>query len=321
MRLLKKDVKAGVYGLALGDALGVPFEFQDRDVVKRYDLGRMWEYGTHKQPIGTWSDDTSMVLATLDAMGGNISSLDGVMNNFRKWLENGKYTANGDVFDIGGTTYRAIQRYIAGEELALCGEEDEYSNGNGSLMRMLPVAYYIWLHKGLNIDESSVGMIGMFSSLTHAHAISKECCVYYVYVALYIMAEGAKLGLQRAIKRGIEVVEAYYKEHGGSTVLEARGVHSFKEVFELEEGAIRSTGYVVDSLEASLWCLYHSTGFKSAVCEAVSLGSDTDTVGAITGSLAGLYYGWDNLPMDWMMELKNKRLIDRICERFYEQHK
>lgn len=321
MRLLEKDIKAGVYGLALGDAVGVPFEFRAREVVRKYDLSRMWEYGTHNQPMGTWSDDTSMVLATIDAMSGNIGSMAKIMDNFVDWLERGKYTANGNVFDVGGTTCRAIRRYAIGEDIALCGEDEESSNGNGSLMRMLPVAYYIWLHKGLNIDESTIGMIGMYSSLTHAHALSKECCVYYVYVALYIMAEGAKIGLQKAIKRGIEAVEDYYRAHNGSTVLEECELSSLKEVLRLEEGAIISTGYVVASLKASLWSLYHSTGFKSAVCTAVSLGGDTDTIGAITGSLAGLYYGYDKLPVDWLAELRNKALIEEICDRFFERYK
>lgn len=321
MRLSKDTILAGVFGLAMGDALGVPFEFKSRKVVSCYDLSGMWEYGTHNQPIGTWSDDTSMVLATLDAMSSNVFSVGRVMDNYRAWLEKGKYTANGNVFDVGGTTCRAIERYIMGEDPDLCGEKDIYSNGNGSLMRMLPVAYYIWLHKGLKIDEASVDMISRFSSLTHAHSISIECCVYYVYVALYIMAEGKELGLKNAIEHGILAVEQYYKNHGGSVVLLERGTHSLTELFKREREDILSTGYVVDSLEASLWSLYHSTKFKEAVEEAVSLGGDTDTTGAITGSLAGMYYGWNNLSVRWMGDLKNKKLIYSVCNRFYEKYK
>lgn len=321
MRLNKEDILAGVFGLALGDAVGVPFEFQKREFVKSYNLNKMWGYGTHNQPVGTWSDDTSLVLATLDAMSCNIGSFERVMDNFKSWLRSGKYTALGHRFDVGGTTALAIERYCAGVDLALCGEDHEYSNGNGSLMRMLPVAYYMWLHRGLKIDESTVGMIGMYSSLTHAHEISKECCVYYVYVALYLMAEGANLGLQTAIKKAIDAVEAYYKAHGGSSVLKARGIYSLKDVLGLDEGDIRSTGYVIDSLEASLWCMYHSTGVKNAVCKAVGLGGDTDTIGAITGSLAGLYYGWADIPSNWLEKLKSKPIILDICNRFFEKYR
>lgn len=321
MRLEKDKLLAGVLGLALGDAVGVPFEFQKRDIVKSYNLNTMYGYGTHNQPVGTWSDDTSLVLATLDAMCCNAGTFGRVMDNFKAWLVHGKYTALGHRFDVGGTTARAIVRYCNGVDLALCGEDEEYSNGNGSLMRMLPVAYYLWLHRGLDICQNSVGIINMFSSLTHAHEISKECCVYYVYVALYLMAEGEKLGHQTAIKKAIDAVEAYYKAHGGSAVLKERGIHSLKEVLEVGEEDIRSTGYVIDSLEASLWCMYHSTGFKNAVCKAVRLGGDTDTIGAITGSLAGLYYGGDNFPKNWIDKLKGKPLILGICNRFYEQYK
>lgn len=321
MMLNKDTILSGVLGLALGDAVGVPFEFKGRSTIKDYDLSRMWGRGTHNQPVGTWSDDTSMVLATLDALNSNVGSIGSIMDNFSRWLNSGKYTANGDVFDVGGTTYRAIKRYDTGEALALCGEDDEYSNGNGSLMRMLPVAYYIWLRRGLKIDENTVKMIGMYSSLTHAHELSKECCVYYVYVALHIIAEGGNIGLQRAVMRGIRSVENYYKHRGGSAVLNARGVDSLSDILHLDEDAIRSTGYVVDSLEASLWSLYRSTDFKSAVCNAVSLGGDTDTIGAITGSLAGLYYGLNNLPKDWMRKLRNKELICGICEKFFEKYR
>lgn len=321
MRLNKEDILAGVCGLALGDAVGVPFEFQKRENVKRYDLSKMWGNGTHNQPVGTWSDDTSLVLATLDAMSCNVGSFGRVMDNFREWLEKGKYTANGRVFDVGGTTARAIERYRTGEDLALCGEDYEYSNGNGSLMRMLPVAFYMWFRRGLTIDESTVGMIGMYSSLTHAHELSKECCVYYVYVALHIIAEGNTVGLQRAVENGIKAVERYYQNHGGSLVLREICLGSLSVALLQKEKDIRSTGYVVDSLEASLWSLYHSTNFKSAVCRAVSLGGDTDTIGAITGSLAGLYYGWDKLPKGWMYDLQNKSLIYDICDRFFERYK
>lgn len=321
-RLFKESVLAGVYGLALGDAVGVPFEFMTRDKVRKYDLSRMYEYGSHNQPMGTFSDDTSMVLATLDAMGDNIGCIGGVMDNFKEWLNNGIYTANGDVFDVGGTTLRSIQRYSNGEDLALCGECDEYSNGNGSLMRMLPMVYYIWVHRGLIIDEGDVNIINMFSSLTHAHDLSKMCCVYYVYVALYILAESSKLGIQKAIENGIEAVENYYTTQGTpNIVLDVAELSSLKDMFKVDERDIKSSGYVVDSLEASLWCLYHSKGYKNAVCSAVSLGEDTDTIGAITGSLAGLYYGLDNLPVDWMAELRNKALIDSVCNRFFERYK
>jgi len=321
MRIYKNEILGGVCGLALGDALGVPFEFMQREQVKKYDLSRMYEYGTHKQPMGTFSDDTSMVLATMDAMCGNLGSMNRVMDNFIDWLDRGKYTANGDVFDVGGTTLRAIERYRTGEALALCGEDDEYSNGNGSLMRMLPVVYYVWVHRGLKVDADTVNIISMYSGLTHAHEVSKVCCVYYVYIALYILAEGAKLGLRRAIENGIKAVENYYNSAGYNPILGIRGIDSLMEIFKLDEEDIKSSGYVIDTLEASLWSLYHATGFKSAVAGAVSLGGDTDTVGAVTGSLAGVYYGFSNLPVDWMQELRNKELIYGICDKFYEKYK
>ena len=324
MRLLENVIKSGVYGLAVGDALGVPVEFMQRGYLDKDPVREMRGYGTHRQPKGTWSDDTSMVLATLDAMSGNVFSIDKVMDNFCKWCLKGEFTADGKTFDVGGTTFRAINRYKyaeynPNEEYGLADISD---NGNGSLMRMLPVAYCVYNNYGTEVDQRSIDFIYAFSGITHAHIISKMMCVYYVYIAMYIMLYKDEHELPVIITNAINAIDQYYAGVEEAPLMESLIIlSSFKHVHALEKSAIKSTGYVVDSLEASIWCLYNSHSYREAVELAVNLGGDTDTIGAITGSLAGLYYGLEDIPKEWVKELRNKELINSICDSYFEKYK
>ncbi|AVM69712.1 ADP-ribosylglycohydrolase [Lachnospiraceae bacterium oral taxon 500] len=315
----KETLLAGVMGLAIGDAVGVPYEFKRREDVKRAHLRNMVGYGTHRQEKGTWSDDTSLTLATMAGMSGNIPSLGRVMDNFVAWYKDAKFTAGGVVFDVGGITANAINNYLMGEDIDSCGEDYEYSNGNGSLMRMLPVAYDLWQRKGFVIDSYVVETVGKFSALTHAHPISKEACVFYTGVAMSVL-ENRSITHQKAITLGVQAVEEYYAKSGGSILLAMREVDSLMERVKAPESSIKSTGFVVDGLEASLWSLYGAKSFIEAITRAVGLGGDTDTIGAITGSLAGLYGGISDIPKDWMKDLKNKELIEEVTADFYRSY-
>lgn len=204
--MLRKDkLLGGVLGLAVGDALGVPVEFVQREVLKSSPVESMEGYGSHNQPVGTWSDDTSMVLATLDSMCRGFST-DGMMEAFSRWYNMAEYTPFGEVFDIGGTTRLAIQRYLMGESVNDCGSSDVYSNGNGSLMRMLPMILYLDVTP---INSNAVDLIYKVSGLTHAHLISKIACVYYVYIGMYLTVYSDK---NEAMEEAIKAVDEYYKD-------------------------------------------------------------------------------------------------------------
>jgi ADP-ribosylglycohydrolase len=324
LMLEKKDILSGVYGLAVGDALGVPVEFMSREEIERNPVTDMRGYGSHNQPIGTWSDDTSMVLATLDAMCRGLN-YNVVMDNFTRWFKNADYTAGGEVFDVGNTTCNAIFNYSVGEDISRCGASDINSNGNGSLMRMLPMVYYILERYGEKPTVNALNEIYRLSGLTHNHIISKVCCVYYVYIGISILTKKSTDTLQECIINGLDAVIEYYYPNGelpfwdDLTGLVETG--RLSSVMDLPIEQIKSSGYVVDSLEASIWSLYNTSSYEEAVLTAVNLGLDTDTIGAIVGSLAGIYYGVENIPTKWVKVLRNKGLIDNICGRFYEQIK
>lgn len=250
-------LRDAIFGFAVADALGVPYEFKKRGTFKCDD---MIGFGTWNQEPGTWSDDTSMTIATCKSIKdkGKIDTED-IRKNFEDWLFKEYFTANGETFDVGATTRDAIVGGV--------GIDDYYANGNGSLMRILPLAF---------TDAGDVE-IREVSAITHAHKISQEACVKYVHIARRLIAGE---------------------------------VYSDDELKNKSEDEIASTGFVLHTLEASLWCILNSNSYREAVLKAINLGDDTDTTGAVTGGLAGIIYGLDGIPKDWMDKLKNKELIE-----------
>lgn len=152
-----KKLYDGMIGAAIGDALGVPVEFKPRSEIAKCPVSSMREYGTHDQPAGTWSDDTSLSLALLDSLAecGDINYYD-IMDRFSYWLLYADYTATGEVFDVGGSTGRAVMEYGYGVEPIECGGITEYENGNGSLMRILPLAFYLTAQNEMDMDMQSI---------------------------------------------------------------------------------------------------------------------------------------------------------------------
>lgn len=274
-----KTLRDGLYGLAVGDALGVPVEFYERGT---YKVTKMEGYGSWDQPPGTFSDDTSMTLATAYAIKEKKSiDLEAIMENFVAWLKNGKFTPDNNCFDVGRTTAKAIETYIETGSLEKSSQVDQRSNGNGSLMRILPLIF-------TDANEEDIAKV---SALTHGHEISIEGCLIYVYIGREIL-KGRKL---KDILKNLKVSETYKR---------------LKILDQLEEKDIKSTGYVVYSLEASLWCLLKSSSYEEALLKAVNLGDDTDTIGAISGGLAGLIYGYESIPKNWIDILRAKDLIE-----------
>jgi len=308
-------IRAVVYGHAIGDALGVPVEFTNRNTLLRNPVTGMHSYGTYNMPAGTWSDDTSMALATMDSLANGVDYED-TMRRFCDWMEHGAYTATGEMFDIGITTNSALRRYLSSTAALLCGKHGDRDNGNGSLMRIYPVVLYCCL---LHPDEygtaAMIELVHSYSSLTHAHPRSIVGCGIYAFVLKALLLLPNKVD---AIKAGLFAAQLHYKHSPYVNELQ-HYARLFNEDFAatpIEE--IQSGGYVVHSLEAAIWCLLNSSSYSECVLMAVNLGRDTDTTGAIAGGLAGSLYGSDSIPKEWMDTLLNKELIDAVIYRFSE---
>lgn len=295
------------YGFVVGDALGVPVEFKTRDT---YTVTDMQGYGTFDQPPGTWSDDTSLTLALMEhlAEGSDCAAL---MDKFLAYFQQGYLTPYGHCFDIGVATQEAIERYRGGASLDEIGGDDERSNGNGALMRIAPLA--LWL-KEADI-HTLFEQVSLYTSLTHAHPRSVVASVLYVYLLRELLAGRP---LTEALQNTREAAEAHlatgsdcaqeYERHFRAAMSPA--------LWERDRSQIRSSGYVVDSFEAALWCLGTSTSYSEAVLKAVNLGTDTDTVAAITGPLAGAVFGLDDRAERWMGQLANRELLDQVLDAF-----
>ncbi len=301
----------GIIGAAAGDALGVPVEFISREELTKFPVTGMQGYGVHNQPIGTWSDDTSLALALMDSIVYRQAvDYHDIMDKFSEWLLCGAYTATEEVFDVGGATDRAIMNYGSGMNPLECGGMSEYENGNGSLMRILPVAYYLKKQSGILVEEQ-MDIVHNISSLTHRHPISLIGCGIYVNVALKLLS--GSLPLKEGIIQGMEEAFQYYISKKWVDISAYDRLKDIKSFAALPEDEIRSSGYIVDTLEAAVWCLTNTCSFRECTLKAVNLGDDTDTVGAVAGGLAGIYYGADNIPQEWLAAILKRDYIENLC--------
>lgn len=310
--------RSGMYGLIVGDALGVPVEFTDRVERDNDPVRNMRAYGTHNQPAGTWSDDSSMALATLDSIAEKKTvDYKDIMERYCNWCMYGDYTPFGELFDIGNATVMAIKKYGRGAEPLEAGGKNEWDNGNGSLMRILPACIYLYdKQKAVcTSEDENIYVIHNISALTHAHLRSQIACgIYYFMVKAVIEREGSLLA---RLQSGIDAAYTYYcRDFGNNKELSNYDrLVDLKKFKDIPKHEIRSSGYVVHTLEAAVWCLIHSDSYEEAVLAAVNLGEDTDTVGAVTGGLAGLYYGFEAIPKKWIDIIQQRSLIDGILDR------
>jgi len=304
---------SAIMGLCVGDALGVPVEFKSRYQLKRDPVVDMRSYGTYNQPAGTWSDDTSMTLCTLDSLSNGLDYKD-IMDKFLSWYKKGEYTPFGETFDIGMGTRRALTNYANGEEPLKSGGTGERDNGNGSLMRILPLFFYLQKTYGENFNEKEkpYEIIHNISALTHRHKRSMIACGIYITIADYISRE---YNLNEAVKLGINKSFQYYeKKKEFKEELKYYQRLNDKNFHKLPEEEIKSSGYVVVSLEAALWSLVNTVSYKDCLLKAVNLGEDTDTVAAIAGGLAGLYYGCEDIPKEWLDKIQRRKYVEELCK-------
>lgn len=304
------DVKNGILGFAIGDALGVPVEFTDRKILEKFPVKDMIGNGVHKQPKGTWSDDTSMILATMDGIIES-SSIDyyKIAENFCLWASSKKFNAHDKLFDIGITTHTALRNYLMLKvEPTDAGCKDYFDNGNGSLMRILPMAYYFMENKTSDFEMAKV--INDISSITHAHEISCLGCYLYTRFAMGLL-EGKSFEESYNDLTNVDV-----------SMYSKMSKDAYKRVLSGELATIddseqiKSSGFVIDSLEASIWCCLKSGSYEEATLKAVNLGNDTDTIGGLAGGLAGIRYGIDNIPKRWLDDLVKKDYIEDLSNKY-----
>jgi len=292
---LRSRHRGALLGLAVGDAVGTTVEFSARGSFPPVtDMVGGGPFGL--QP-GMWTDDTSMALclgrSLLDCAGSDAGDQ---IRRYVRWRDDGYLSSTGGCFDIGNTVSAALARFEqTGEPLA--GSEDPRSAGNGSLMRLAPVALYY----GAEPDEA-VRQAAASSRTTHGTAEAVDACRLYAAVLVRALA-------------GRDEVEVLAPVTGWASPLapsiEALASGAWRGKPESE---IRGSGYVVHSLEAALWCFAGTKSFREAILRAVNLGEDTDTTAAITGQLAGAFYGEEAIPAEWRAKLTRGDEIARLAD-------
>jgi ADP-ribosylglycohydrolase len=302
-------VRSSIYCSILGDALGVPVESFSRHELSLRSVKSMLGYGRYNLPAGTWSDDSSMTLCTMETLcdGYDANALGA---KFRRWIYEGEWTPYGYAFDVGLTTYLALDAMTGADGARVSGRMSEDDNGNGSLMRMLPAA--IWFHAAET--ESFLAHVHEISAITHAHPRSLVGCGIYAFLIREILYADDKF---KAYHTAIDQALLFYSAYEGFK----KELSRFSRILSgqlplLEEHEINSSGYIVDTLEASIWCLLKYNDVKSIIMAAVNLGIDTDTTGSVAGGLAGLMYGGEHIPRDWLAALARKDRIDTLVDRF-----
>lgn len=309
---------SALLGEAVGDALGVPVEFMSRAEVRAVHLTEMVGADTPLGfrsrwgdiiPSGAWSDDTSMTLAAMASIaerGGEID-YDDVMRRFLDWWYRGRYTSLDSPFGLGGTVSDALRRFEMRCPAVKCGGKGVRDNGNGALMRLLPFSLYC-AFRGLDF-ERAVPIINDASGITHAHAISRMCCMIFTAFLGEMLRGGT-------IREAWDAARARDYACYGPEAAEACAA-LLSDAFPSSDGEqIGESGYVVDTLMAAAHSLLCTSCYEDAVLRAINLGYDTDTSAAVTGALAGAYYGMEGIPERWLAKLRRRELLEETAIRF-----
>lgn len=290
-------------GLAVGDAVGASVEFKERGTFKT--VTDMNGGGPFKLPKGYYTDDTIMTLCLADSLlySDGFDPKD-QMNRYVNWMDFGHRSPTGTCFDIGSTTYNALDDYkFRGNPYA--GNTSNYSSGNGAIMRMAPIPMFF------KTTEEVLYFANRMSATTHGSPFCLE--------SAEIFAHAIKMALNGYSKEYI--LEDVYERIEKSQSILGVATNVLKSGFHLKSiDEIKGSGFVLESLEASLWCFFNTANYKDAVLKATNLGDDTDTTAAITGQLAGAFYGIDDIPDKWVKQIYNYQEILDISDRLFFKH-
>ncbi|MFD1319055.1 ADP-ribosylglycohydrolase family protein [Loigolactobacillus zhaoyuanensis] len=306
MQLTQRQLKQFIYAGLVGDALGVPVEFKPRD---SYRIDAMLGFGTYDQPAGSWSDDSSLTLCLMENLTEN-GSMVTLFDKMLAYMTTGKYTPNHELFDIGNATRRAILNYSKGVSPLECGDRSEFANGNGAIMRIAPLAIILLTEKDFKKRST---MIREYTILTHAHERSVIGSVIYVELLRELL-----LGTELTVVLG--TLQQRLQLVGFTEVELAKYQCIFDRGFgKLPRAAIKSSGYVIDSLAAAIWCNLVAHDFQEVTLLAVNLGEDTDTVAQLAAMINVSQKLETVIPDQWQQALIIPPEIHTIITDFTEK--
>jgi ADP-ribosyl-[dinitrogen reductase] hydrolase len=290
---LRDKIAGAVWGHLVGDALGLPYESTPPELVREVRWG---DRGIHGQPPGTWSDDGGLTLALLDSLLHGFDVEDQARRALA-WLDGPDYKP-GPRFDIGVTTRAALERVKVGWPAATAGGTSESDNGNGSLMRIMPVAL-----AGFRKPPGDVATRACLASqVTHGHPRAQTvCAVYCLVLRQLLLGERYR---DKALRRSLAEAE---------TCLPPAFRTELRNVLSYSQRA--GTGYVVDTFWSGWDAFRAGASYREVVERAILYGGDTDTTAAVAGGLAGIYWGFSEIPQGWLARMRGKEIVEPLIER------
>lgn len=308
---IKDKIAGGLYGLLIGDALGVPYEFRPAKEIPPYQEIEMtpppnFQKSYSNVDAGTWSDDGAQALCLFDSLiACDKFCLQDFSEKLSAWYQKGYWAINNIVFDVGIQTSEALHAYQKGLSPEKCGLLRPEGKGNGALMRVLPLS--LW-HNGSNRDL-------VFDAhnqclITHGHLCNQVCCAIYCLTARFLLNE---IDFDTALQNALSSLRTIYKE-----------MPAYEQELEWNirpdepwEGS--GSGYVVDCLRSAFMIIKRTDSYEAAVKQAIMLGNDTDTTACVTGGLAGILYGYQTIPNRWLDKLKGKADVDNLLHLFLQK--
>jgi ADP-ribosyl-[dinitrogen reductase] hydrolase len=308
------QVKGLFFGLAIGDAMGVPAEFLSRAHLKANPVQSFQSKYFDDENRGIWSDDSSLTFCLAETIIEGYS-VELLAEKIKAWYLTGYWAPRDTPFEIGIATHNAIERLEKGISAAESGENGEYSNGNGSLMRVAPLAFYLL---DTSIEER-FQVVKAASSITHAHIRSTVACFFYVEFLQNLIKTKDKV-------EAFETTQNTVRDYINSTSCNNEEKALFLRLFydkiqDLDEEEIFSTAYVIHTLEASIWSFLNTDSHESAILKAINLGHDSDTTGSVTGALAGAYYGYSSINSQFKRSIIRNKEIENLAINFFESIK
>ena len=326
----RERVAGGLYGLLIGDALGVPYEFYEAEELPSYEkLDMVPPFGFRKTypkvAAGTWSDDGAQALCLADCLiRQGTFSLKAYSDSLLAWYEEGVWAVDGIVFDVGIQTANALNTYKRGEVPEKCGLVNPEGKGNGALMRVLPLALWHFVRGAEDPERRTRELVRDAHSqclITHGHLCNQVCSALYCLVTLELL-QGADA--RKAIEEGVRTLRRIYREKrtgfpegfGEQPEYERELEWSVRPDLPWEGGG---TGYVVDCLRSAFMILEQASGYEDAVKRAVLLGHDTDTTACVTGGLAGILYGLPGIPKRWLQMLRERERAEALLAQLWRK--
>lgn len=303
-----ESVKSLLLGIAVGDAIGTTAVSKSRTTLLANPITTMEYDEIHNQPAGSWANTsaTTFCLAEVIAAGYSPEALGQLLI---AWAYDNYWTAQGAVLDIGKTTAEALRALHSGVSPLKTGATSNESNGCGSLMRVAPLVFMT--------DQNPITkrwqMAREVSEVTHAHFTSVVSCFYYLEFLRHIFHGSDKL---KAYKKLSEKLPEFFDSCGINESNYAVLSRLLKtQISKAKESDIQSTSYVIDTLEAVIWCVMTEKTFSSTVLKAVNLGGNTATITALTAGIAALIYGYDAIPAEWLSKIARRQDIENLAER------